>query len=384
MAVAATATLSLVAASAAGIALAPMASASAAAVTLSSTSGPSGGLNALTATTASNTFLAGLNAEFQYKATTTSACSPFYSTPTTVAVGAGIVAVATPKILSAKKLAFTVPSTVTLVPVASSTAVNWLLCVYPGTNTTTSAVTAAATYTVAAAPTIALTSATIPGIVPSSGPALGGGSVTITGTGFTGTTTASTTTAKIGSVSLTGVNWINATTLTATVPPQAAAAGLSVSVTNTGGTATLAAAYTYSNGIIVSPNTTTSTVATDVDIQGVGFSSLSLIHTTGSTIDDATSHVYITDGAYDPTGVTKADSEVGECTNVLVISDNELICTVNPAIPDGAGATMTALTNGTFTLQTVSDGTPGTHAVGTAGYAASILSSGSTFTVAPF
>jgi hypothetical protein len=94
--------------------------------------------------------------------------------------------------------------------------------------------------------------------------------------------------------------------------------------------------------------------------------------------------VYITDGLYSPTGVSKAVPELGECLNVLVIGDNELICTVNPVTPDGAGATLTSLTNGLFSLQIVSDGTPGTHVVGTSGYSASILSSGSAFTVAPY
>jgi hypothetical protein len=362
----------------AGVATAPMASAASVAATLSAVSGPSGGLNALTATTATNAFTSGFNAGFYVKTTATTACAPAYVAPGTN------LNTTSPKLLSAKKIALTVPSGVILAvttPVSTSTA--YLLCVYPGTNATTSLLQSSATYTVASAPTV--TGISTSGGTPAttaSGPALGGGTLTITGTGFTGTATASTTTAKIGSVALTGVTWVSATTLTGVIPPQAAAAGLAVSVTNTGGTASLASAFSYTNGINVSPATTTSSAAVDVDIQGVGFSSLTLTHTTGATIDDATAHVYITNGDYDATGGTKAHSEVGECLNVLVISDNELICTIDPTHPDGT--TTAPLGNGTYTITTVSDGTPGTHVVGTAGYQESILTSGSTFTVAPY
>jgi hypothetical protein len=360
----------------AGVATAPMASAASVAATLSAVSGPSGGTNALTATTATNAFTSGFNAGFYVKTTSTTTCAPNY-----VAPGTGLAAVS-PKLLSAKKIALTVPTGVVL-GASPATSTAYLLCVYPGTSTTTSALQSSATYTVAAAPTV--TGISTSGGTPAttaSGPALGGGTLTITGDHFTGTSTVSTTTAKIGSVPLTNVTWVSATTLTGTIPPQAAATGLAVSVSNTGGTASLAGAFSYTNGIVVSPSTTTSSAAVDVDIQGVGFNSLSFIHTTGSTIDDATAHVYITDGKYNAGAATKTVSELGECLNVLVISDNELICTVNPAIPDGAGATLTALGNGTYTLTTVSDGTSGT--THTSGYQESILTSGSTFTVAPY
>ena len=360
----------------AGIATAPMASAASVAATLSAVSGPSGGTNALTATTATNAFTSGFNAGFYVKTTASTTCAPAYVAPGTN------LATVSPKLLSSKKIALTVPTGVVL-GASPATSTAYLLCVYPGTNTTTSLLQSSATYTVASAPTV--TGISTSGGTPAttaSGPALGGGTLTITGTGFTGTATASTTTAKIGSVPLTNVTWVNATTLTGTIPAQAAATGLAVSVTNTGGTASLASAFSYTNGINVSPSTTTSTAAVDVDIQGVGFSSLAFGVTTGAAIDSSGAHVYITDGKYDAGAGSKTVAELGECLNVLVISDNELICTVNPAVPDGLGATLTALTNGTYTLTTVSDGTSGT--THTASYQESILTSGSTFTVAPY
>jgi IPT/TIG domain len=368
-------------AAAAAVAVAPNASAASAALTLSATSGPSGGGNALTATTATNVFATGTNVEFQYKATSSTTCSAAYSTPVTPATGVGIVAITSSnvKVLSAKKIAFTVPAGVTLTPAGSASTASWLVCVYPGTNTTTSLLAANAAYTVGAAPTVTA-------ISPAGGPALGGGTITITGTNFT-----STTTAKIGSVPLTGVTVTGTTSLTGTVPAQAAGA-MNVSVSNTGGTSAPAASnasqYTYSNGIVVSPNTApTNTAATDVDIQGVGFSSLTFTTTTGTTPDDNKAHVYLVDGDYDGSGSTKAKGELGECLNVLVISDGELICTVNTADSDGAGSAGAVIPNGTYTLTVVSNGQAD---IGTGGanedltFTKSIVSSGSTFTVAPY
>lgn len=370
----AAATLSL-AVAVAGIALAPAANAAAAAIVLSATSGPSGGLNGLTATTATNVFYSGLAVEFQYKATTSTTCAATYAAAVVPATGVGIVAVSSPKILSAKKLAFTVPSTVSLTPAGSATTANWLVCAYSGSVATTSPLTASAAYTIAAAPTVTA-------ISPASGPALGGGTVTLTGTNFvTGTT------AKIGSMALTGVVVAaGGLTLTGVAPAQAAATDLTVSVTNTGGTATLASAYDYTNGIVASPNTTTTnTASTDIDVQGVGFTGITFSATTGSTPDSANGHVYLVDGAYDPTdsSTVKTLAQLGECLNVLVISDTELICTVNTADSDGAGSAGAVIANGTYTLTVVNDGSVGAE-TSNAAYSQSIVSSGSTFTVAPY
>ena len=180
--------------------------------------------------------------------------------------------VSSPKILSSTKLAVTVPSTVALPGSATSLGLN--LCVYNGntagsTTGTANALIVNAGYTIAAKPTVSA-------ISPSGGPALGGGTVTVTGTNFISGLTAS-----IGGSALTGVTIVSATTFTATVPAHAAASSLTLSVTTTGGTANKLSAYSYSNGIVVSPATTpTATAATDLDVLGVGFS--------GMTFDDST------------------------------------------------------------------------------------------------
>jgi len=341
--------------------------------TLSATSGPSGGLNTLTATTTTAKFFSGAVVQFQYKATATTACSAAYSTPVTVSATAGIVN-ATPKILSSTKIAITVPSTVALQ--GSATSANWLVCVYPGSSTTTSLLAANAAYTIAAKPTIASSNS----IVPASGPALGGGTVTVTGTNFiTGLT------AKIGGVALTGITVVSGTTFTATVPPQAAATGLALSVTTTGGTATKASAYSYTNGIVIAPATApTSTVATDIDVQGVGFSGMDFSTTDGTTPDDANAHVYLVAGDYDATdnSSVKTVAEVGECVNVLVVSDTELICTLNTLKAFNQTAN-SAIANGVYTLTVVNDGQVDAATNNTL-YSESIISSGSTFTVAPY
>ncbi|MBI4942701.1 MAG: IPT/TIG domain-containing protein [Actinobacteria bacterium] len=356
------------------------ASAAAVAGTLSATSGPSGGTNTLTMTTTAAKFFTGTLVSFQYKATATTACSAAYASAVAVSSTAGIV-LATPKILSSTKIAITVPSTVALQ--GSATSANWLVCVYPGSNTTTSLLSASAAYSIAAKPTLAVSP-----ISPASGPALGGGTVTVTGTNFiTGLT------AKIGSVALTGITVASGTTFTATVPPQAAGSAMSLSVTTTGGTATKAAAYTYTNGIIVTPNTTpTATAATDLDILGVGFSGLDFagavsggsFKTDGTAPADAGAHVFIVQGDYDSTDNSSAKTlaEAGECVNVLVVSDTELICTLNTADKYNQSGDP-AIADGVYTITVVNDGQVDA-VTNNVDYSESIISSGSTFTVAPY
>ena len=377
VAVAALATVGL-AAAASGLGIGPAAAASSPG-TLSVTSGPSGGGNTLTMTTTVAKFFTGAIVAFQYKATATTTCTAAYTANVAVSATAGIVNITSPKILSSTKIAFTVPSSIALQ--GSATSANWLVCVYPGNNTTTSLLAANAAYTIAAKPTLASSGA----IVPAGGPALGGGTVTITGTNFiTGMT------AKIGSAALTGLTVVNSTTATATVPAQAAGAAMALSVTTTGGTATKSAAYTYSNGIVVTPNTTpTATAATDLDILGVGFSSLDFTTTDGTTPDNTKAHVYIVAGAYDPTGASsKALGETGECLNVLVVSDTELLCTLNTNLAYGQSGD-SAIGDGVYSIVVVNDGQSDVQSAGsnydsTDPFNPSIISSGSTFTVAPY
>lgn len=81
--------------------------------------------------------------------------------------------------------------------------------------------------------------AVISGVAPNSGPTIGGTTVTLTGTGFTGTTGVT-----FGGTAGTGVNVVSDTSLTVVTPAKTTGA-VAVSVTNGVGTGTLASAYTY-------------------------------------------------------------------------------------------------------------------------------------------
>ncbi len=403
--------LSVAAAAVVGLAAPSSATVTAVAGTLSQTSGPSGGTNTITVTTTAAKFYAGSTyVNFQAKPLSTTACAATY-----VAAGSG----AAPwlvgdagvagntngqpnkgalKILSTTKVAITIPHGVVLAGGATSTA--FLLCVYNGNAVGSSNLLVTGTYTVAALPTIALATAGTPGLVPASGPALGGQSITVTGTNFiTGLT------ATIGGSALTNVVINSATSFTATTPPHVAGTGLALTVTTTGGTATTAgvtngAVYDYVNGINVTPQTSTNLVATDLDITGVGFSGMDFSTTTGTTSDNTKAHVYLvsndtvhsemiatnlndatyydnTAGAYlmadNVTDTGKTVGETAECINVLVISDTELICTMDFTTNHPA--------NGAYTVTVVGDGAP---AAAANLVAPSIVSSTSTFTVAPY
>ena len=102
----------------------------------------------------------------------------------------------------------------------------------------------------------------------------------------------------------------------------------------------------------------------------------------------ATPHVYLVDGTYNDTsngGVGALEGKLGpqvdECTSVVVISDIELICQMTlatgltNATPPAANGPVPI---GTYTVTVVDTGAIG------ATVSASIISSGSTFTVAPY
>jgi IPT/TIG domain-containing protein len=370
------------------------ASAASQAATLSAASGKSGGTNTITATVPTAAFTAGNTfTEFQVAATATTKCTAGWQAASSVTATTGVVdssGASNQRILSGTKLVITVPSGVALPVSNPPTSMTLNLCVYSSQSApsgTTSNVLAEAKYTIAAAPTINALNAATPGIKPAAGPALGGNTVQINGTGFVGST-AQPVTATLGGSALKIVSVNTAGTLiTATVPPRAAATGVSLVVNTLGGNATLNPAYDFTNGIIVSPNTTpTATAATDLDVQGAGFSTMNWTTTDGTTPDDAHAHVYLVKGAYDPTAVAKPTPETGECVNVLLISDTELICTMNTLHAFNQNVD-TAIGNGAYTVTVVNDGQPDVQVGGAnadANYTSTIITSGSTFTVAPY
>jgi hypothetical protein len=290
-------------------------------VTLSATTGPSA--SSTTTITASSTtaFLTGYTAPGAIFSVP--ACPTTYNTATvtpTAAVGNVPAPAAAVKKLSNLKAAITVPAGVVSVGSLASTKYN--ACIY-GSSTAGSALLGNAVYNVALAP--AITS-----ISPTSGPALGGGTITVTGTGFP--TTAGSITATIGGSPLLSVTPVSSTSFTAVTPAHAAANNLTLSISTLAGTQNKTNAYSYTNGIVVGPNTGPNTGPIDIDVQGVGFLGMDFSSTTnGASPDDTKSHVYLVKDVYDNASSPKTKPEITECTDVLLIGDTELICTMQLA-----------------------------------------------------
>jgi hypothetical protein len=259
-------------------------------------------------------------------------------------------------VISATRLAVTTPS---LTLVGTSTV--FKVCVYD--STTPFNLLGSATYTIYAAPTITAV------ISPTSGPAFGGNTIAITGTGFT-----STSKVTVGGVAATNVKVTGTTSITATPPAHAASAtATQVIVTTQGGPNPTPSTgtwddYTYKSAITVSPSF--GLAGTVIDVKGVGFDSLDFATPTAA--------VFLVSGiAYDPTGVSSAKThgETGTCGSVQVLSDTELVCVIPTIVASGGVAT--------YTITVVNDkAVDAQTAVAT--YTQSVVSSGATYTLSPF
>ncbi|BFU43575.1 IPT/TIG domain-containing protein [Krasilnikovia sp. MM14-A1004] len=339
-------------------------------ITLSPSVGPAGVATPITVTGAT-AILSGITSPgVQFNRT---ACTDTYG-----ATPAGDVGTSITKI-SNSKLVVTVPTSVDLT--GAETSAQYNTCVYAGTGPGALLIAAAATYTIA--PNVSLTA-----INPAAGPAQGGSTVTITGTGFPTDPTAVSVSIGGSPVTVTGVTGTSITgTTSAHAPGQ-----FNVSVTTAAGTKTLTGSngFTFAYGITVTPNTappapTSGTPPTVfLDILGAGFSALTW--GTGNPVANGDARVFLVNDTYDPTASTGdwANPPITECTSVIPISDTEIICSFDLATTLNAdGTTNTAdVPIGTYTVTVVSDSTPGASL--TAGVDTSIVSSGSTFTVAPF
>ncbi|MFI7547998.1 IPT/TIG domain-containing protein [Actinoplanes sp. NPDC049599] len=395
-------------------------------MTLSSPAGPSGGGNSITGTatptaTVPTPFPAGVTpvVEFQYiGASTAATCSALYKAPVQMTAGAttpfaptaGVVQVdpTTVKRVSATKIAFTVPSApagysdapLTTTPstantnglalMGGQTSAKWNVCVYDGTDPAASTLLATSTYTIATRPKIT-------GITPGSSPALGGQLITINGSGFASTGT----TATVGGAALTNVKVAsNGNSLTGNTPAHAAGTGFAVVVTTAGGSVTSTdpdnnglpddgnpattvdnpITFDYSNSISVIPNTAPANQKVDLDIQGVGFQQL-VFNAVSATAP--TAQVFLVQGAY----VAASNRGVKRCTGILVVSDTEIICTLDLTTDrlvaaDSTVDTGNKVAEGAYTVTVVANGDPAEADL--AVIAASNVNSGATFTVAPY
>jgi IPT/TIG domain-containing protein len=297
-------------------------------VALSATTGKIGGGNTLTGIAPSN-FLTGISTPGVVFATPGSAaCAATYTTSLLTATGTRI---------ALNRLAITVPNVVT----GDSP---YKVCIYDGTlNGTSTLIAIAPMYTAA-------TATTLVSVSPAAGPALGKSLITVTGTGFS-SAPGSIIAASIGGTPLDAITPLNTTTFTAMTPPHIASPNLTLSVTTAAGTFTLKNAFTYTNGIVITPNTAPNEASSvDVYVVGVGFTAINF----SATPTDG--HIYLVKGVYDASGAgpNKPNGPVAECSGVLVIGDTELICSMQLSQRLGAngalatGATR-AITDGVVT-----------------------------------
>ena len=167
----------------------------------------------------------------------------------------------------------------------------------------------------AAAPTVA-------GISPNSGPAAGGTSVTITGTGFTGATGV-----DFGTTAATGVTVVSATTITADSPPGTGT--VDVTVLTPAGTSAASAAdrFTYTAVAVaaptvtgISPSSGPAAGGTLVTITGTGFSGATGVDFGTTAATDVTVVSATTITADSPAGTGLANVTVTTSAGTSAIS----------------------------------------------------------------
>jgi len=382
------------------------ASAAAVAMTLVKPYGLSGGGNIVVGTvpaTAANAnlFTAGVTpaVQFQFGACTSTAKPPVQMAANGGNVTAGILNADPAEVtrVSGTKIAFKVPSksfpvlddqgvvsTINaggLELAAGQTTGKWNVCVYDGSSPK-GALLATATYNVVTKPKIDK-------ITPTSSPAGGGQLITVTGAGFTAVSTP--TSATIGGVPVTNVKvGANGTSFTAVTGPRAAGTGLTVTVSTPGGqvlstnpdndvlTNEPAILFEYSNGVSVTPDNGRPESKVTLDVTGAGFSALTFVGGSAPTSSDP--HVFLVNGAYD----AATNRGVAECKDVVVVTDNELVCTLDLSAdalnPTTSASTGAPIPNDAYVVTVVKNGA--TNAAGNGD--ASIVSSGATFTVGPY
>ncbi|MFC4064683.1 IPT/TIG domain-containing protein [Actinoplanes subglobosus] len=302
---------------------------------LSQNIGPWQGGNGLNITS-QNEFLAGIDDPGVL--VRTAACPNTYAAAN-VANANKIIAADKVRKLSTTRLAVTVPQVYDDQSAATTAfAVNpvrdWNICVYTGTTDTVSTLVAGTPYKVT-------TIQTSTGITPKAGPALGGSMVTVTGTAFP--TEPGALTATLGGVPLVDITPLSATAFTARTTRRAPANNVSLVVTTASGSHTLSNAFSYNSALLVGPNTAPNNRAVEVVVNGVGFENAPFTNTLSSG-----AHIFLVKGSYNSADIgstTRANSPVADCSNVLVLSDTELICKLDlTSRLDAAGAAVLAAT----------------------------------------
>ena len=281
--------------------------------TLSPVSGPTNGGNGVTVSTTTNLF-AGLDA-VGVVFTSAASCPTNFTTTTT---GSTTVPVSPTDVNNVRKLADN--RLAVTVPTGLTATGAYQLCMYDSITNGAGAVVASAIYTVASPITLS-------SITPAAGPATGGTTITIAGSGFPLPTDPGTLTATLGGVPLANIQKLSATAFTAVTPRHSPENNSALVVTTAAGIRVLQNAFSFQNSVTVRPNTAPNTMtAVNVEVTGSGFLSYSF---GGSAANRP--RVFLVDGVYNPAAVAgggRANGPVADCTGVLVVSDETLICTL--------------------------------------------------------
>ncbi|WP_433366445.1 beta strand repeat-containing protein [Actinoplanes sp. CA-142083] len=201
-------------------------------------------------------------------------------------------------------------------PLMNNQPTSYQVCLYSGATAAANLVGSGAyTASIVANPTA---------VTPGAGPAMGGNTITVVGTDFP--TEPGRITATLGGIPLMNIQPLTDKAFSAVAPAHAVEENVPLVVSTSAGTKALPGAYSYRNPIKVSPNTAPSTSPTvDLSIGGQGFMSINF----GST--GTAGRVFLVNGVYngaDAGAGVRANGPVAECVNVLPLSDEELICTL--------------------------------------------------------
>jgi hypothetical protein len=218
-------------------------------------------------------------------------------------------------------------------------------------------------------------------VAPNSGPAAGGTSVTITGTGFLSGATVS-----LGGTAATNVNVVSSTSITATTAAHAAGA-VSVVVTNSDTqSSTLSNAYTYNAGptvTAINPSTGPIGGGTGLTITGTNFVSGATVTFGGTpatavTVAGSTSIAAAapghTAGAVDVV-VANPDGQSAKLANGYTYSAAEPNLGLAVPYGDPSSATIVAGQSATYTLSIGGDGMSGTASLSCTGAPANAICS---------
>ena len=341
--------------------------------TVSPTAGNSGGNNTITISVPTNTVTGGSPAA----TFTTGSC------PSTYSVGSSAEPYASGTVIkiSSAKVAVPVPSDVTVLNSAATTM--WNVCLYASAAGNLLAVPPV--YTVA--PTLDLSTPTLD---ITGGPAQGGTLVTVSGLTGIPQAAGALLTASLGTSDITGITVVDGTSFSGYTTSHGAGP-VPLNVTTAAGTQTSPGnVFTYSYGITSTPSQAAPASTPTMDVMGAGFSALASNFTDYPTGTATKSHVLLVDNVwYDarPGGVTGgtttalgATFPVTQCKGVTVISDNELICTLDLANTLSTTGTVLAadVPVGVYQIAVVNDASTLTSTN------FSIISSGSTFTVSTY